>query len=181
MMRTKPVTRCPARPFAQQQGMVLVVALVMLGSLSLIAVAAMSGGIGALLVSRNVQEQGDAFQIAQSALDVVMDTAESSNDANLPQDEGTYMATTLSGEVFTLDTGETVTAGAELLSICREQVEGSSGNFFANYEVRADVDRTVNGRGRARLRQGYQIVAYGCATSIFTGSQLGTSGGTTTP
>lgn len=149
-----------------QRGATLVVALILLGALTMIAIASVDAGVMSLRVARNVEEDMSAFQLAQSAIDAAI-----ADPANLPT-VGPLEAMTpvsLSGTPFAVDTtaGESLNAAAERTLDCGQPPRLANGTSLLafssfSYRVHADVDRTTTGRGRASLRQGQMLLGPKC-------------------
>ena len=149
-----------------QHGTALIITLILMASLTLIGMSSVNTGVMSLRIARNVEEQYNAFQLAQSAVDFV-----TSDSANLPV-SGTLnslQTVTLSGSTFTVDTvaGETLIAQAERVLDCGPPPRFSNGTSLlaysaSSFRVYADVDRTATGRGRASLRQGFLSLGPKC-------------------
>ena len=162
MMNSFPIRATPHH----QAGAVLIVALIMLASLTMIAVAGVDSSSMGLRIARNVEEQSNAFQTAQAGLDVVM-----SDSDNLPMTGplNQVVAVTLSGSPFTADVsaGESIAAQAERTTDCALPPRIGSGTSMLAYSafsfrVGADVDRVATGRGRSSLSQGYLVLGPKC-------------------
>lgn len=156
----------PPHALHAQRGATLVIALILLGALTMIAIASVDAGVMSLRVARNVEEQMNAFQLAQSAIDAVI-----SNTENLPTTGplDTLNAVSISGTTFTVDSnsGETLAAAAERTLDCGlppRLATGTSLLAFSSfsYRVHADVNRTATGRGRSSLRQGQMLLGPKC-------------------
>ncbi len=150
----------------RESGTVLVIALVMLASLTLIAVAGVDSASMGLRISRNVEEQMNAFQTAQAAVDVAI-----SDTNNLPMTGPLNQVTsvTLTGTPFTVDisAGESITADAERTIDCGLPPRIASGTSMLAYSafsfrVGADIDRLPTGRGASSVRQGYLLLGPKC-------------------
>jgi len=150
----------------RQNGTVLVVALVMLAALTLMSTAAVDSAVMGLRISRNVEEQVNAFQTAQAAVDSVI-----SDTANLPLTGPLNAAVTVavSGNPFVADTvaGESVTAHAERTIDCGMPPRLNAGTSLLAYSsfsfrVGADIDRAATGRGSSSVRQGYLVLGPKC-------------------
>ncbi len=150
----------------RQSGTVLVIALVMLASLTLIAVAGVDSSSMGLRLARTVEEQINAFQTAQAAVDFAI-----SDTDNLPMTGplDSPAAVTLSGTPFAADTvaGESIDAAAERTADCALPPRIGMGTSMLAYSafsfrVAADVDRIATGRGRSSIRQGYLVLGPKC-------------------
>ena len=152
----------------KQTGTVLVIALIMLASLTMISMSSVDSAVMGLRISRNVEAQSNAFQTSQSAVDQVM-----SDTNNLPMTGPLFQtaSVTLTGNPFVADTvaGETITADAERTTDCGmpPRVAGPGGTSMLAYSafsfrIGSDVDRTSTGRGYSSLRQGYMVLGPKC-------------------
>ena len=150
----------------KQQDAVLIIALVMLAALTLMSTAAVDSSVMGLRISRNVEEQVNAFQTAQAAVDQVI-----SDTANLPLTGplNNFISVPLSGNPFAADTvaGESVAAQAERTLDCGMPPRLNAGTSLLAYSsfsfrVRADIDRAATGRGLSSVRQGYLILGPKC-------------------
>ena len=150
----------------RQQGTALVIALVMLTSLTLISTASVDSAVMGLRIARNVEEQANAFQTAQAAVDAVI-----ADISNLPMTGPLNQpnAVTLSGNPFVADTGAGESIGAEATRTidCGIPPRLSNGTSLLAYSafsfrVAADVDRTATGRGESAIRQGHLIIGPKC-------------------
>ncbi len=105
--RTRMVSRTPAEPY--QKGVVLIVVMMMLIGVTLISIATVNTSVMELRMARNAEFGVNNFQTALSAVDFVI-----SDTANLPT-VGPLMQpapVTLTGSVFGVTAGDTVTASA---------------------------------------------------------------------
>lgn len=160
-----PVIRtCPISP--RQQGAVLVIALIMLASLSLMATGAVQTAVMGLKIARNTEEAANAFQTAQSAVDFAL-----SDTGLLPMTGNLNTATPIAvtGTPFTVDSsaGETLTTTAERTEDCGAPPRLAAGSSLLTYSsfsfrVAADINRTATGRGQSSIRQGYLVLGPKC-------------------
>lgn len=150
----------------KQAGTVLIIALIMLASLTMLSMSSVDSAVMGLRISRNVEEQSNAFQTAQAAVDLVI-----SDTDNLPMTGPLFQTTpvTLAGTPFVADPLESITADAERTTDCGmpPRVSGPGGTSMLAYSafsfrVGADIDRTPTGRGNSSLRQGYMILGPKC-------------------
>ena len=153
--RTRMASRTPGKP--RQKGVVLIVVLMMLIGITLISMAAVNTSVMELRMARNAEYSVNNFQTALSAIDFVI-----SNPANLPT-LGPLMQTTpvpLTGTVFAVGTGDTVTAAAARVGECglppRMRTANSLMAFSAfDFEITADLDKNGSGMGRTGIVQGF--------------------------
>lgn len=148
----------------KQQGTVLVISMIMLASLSMLSLASVDSAILGMHIAKNTEEKMNAFQAAQSAIDLSI-----SDTGNLPMtgaiDSPTNIA--LTGDPFTTSTDELITASAERTIDCGlppRLANGTSLLAYSSFSFRmsADVDRTGNGRSYSSIRQGYLILGPKC-------------------
>lgn len=149
-----------------QQGVVLVIVLILLASMTLMATAGVQSSIMGLKISRNVEEIASAFQAAQSTIDFVI-----SDSANLPMTGplNDPLDVAVTGTAFDVNTtaGETIAATAERTIDCGVPPRISQGSSILAYStfsfrVSAEIDRTATGRGRSSLREGYLLLGPKC-------------------
>ncbi len=147
-----------------QRGTVLLFSFIILISLTFIAISSVRTSVMELRIARNVEENMNAFQTAQAAVDFVK-----SNNANLPfvGPLNTPTAVALTGNSFTLATGETLVATAERTIDCGpppRMRNGSSLLAFSSfsYRINADLDKTANGRGQSEINQGILLLGPKC-------------------
>ena len=147
-----------------EQGTVLVISLIMLASLSMISLAAVDSAVLGMHIARNTEEKMNAFQVAQSAVDLSI-----SDTANLPMTGalGTQQNITLTGSPFTSYSGDVITATAERTIDCGlppRLADGTSLLAYSTFSFRvsSDVDRTANGRSYSSVRQGYLVLGPKC-------------------
>ena len=98
-----------------QNGVVLVIVLMMLIGITLISMATVNTSVMELRMARNAESGVNNFQTALSAVDFVI-----SDPANLPK-VGPLMepaAVTLSGSVFDVTGSDTITASAVRVAEC---------------------------------------------------------------
>ena len=152
------------KKYHKQQGTVLVIALVMLASLSMISLAAVDSAVLGMHIARNTEEKMNAFQTAQSAVDLAI-----SHTSNLPMTGalGTQTSVTLTGTPFTSQSGDVVTATAERTIDCGLPPRLGNGTSLLAYSsfsfrVAADIDKTANGRSYSAVRQGYLVLGPKC-------------------
>lgn len=150
----------------RERGAALVIALVMLASLSLMASGAVQTALMELRMAQNTEEMSNAFQTAQAAIDYALaDTSRlpMTGDLNLQQ------PVTLAGDPFALDSGagERITTTAARTIDCGPPPRLDGGSSMLSYSafsfrVAADIDRTSTGRGRSSIRQGYLVLGPKC-------------------
>ena len=148
-------SRTPGKPY--QKGVVLIVVLMMLIGITLISLATVNTSVMELRMARNAEFSVNNFQTALSAVDFVI-----SDSANLPT-VGPLMESapvTLTGSVFGVTAGDTVTASAVRIGECglppRMGAANSLMAFSAfNYEITADLDKNGSGMGQTGVVQGF--------------------------
>ncbi len=154
----------------QQQGSALLLCLVLLVAMTYLAISSVSTGVMEVRMSSAVEEELNAFQIAQSAIDFT-----ASDFDNLPFTGAlnTAKAVTLSptdnSGMFFAATGEIITATAERSGACAipPRTKKPNGKQFKADEfiIRADVDKTATRRGLSRQTQGIILIGTGFANS----------------
>ena len=160
--RTYPISehRIPPR----QNGVVLVVVLMMLIGITLISMAAVNTSVMELRMARNAEDTVNNFQTALSAVDFVI-----SDTANLPT-VGPLMQpapVTLTGSVFGVASGDALTASAVRIGECglppRMRAANSLMAYSAfDYEITANLDKNATGRGQTGVVQGYLQIGPKC-------------------
>lgn len=152
------------RKTTNQQGTALVISLIMLASLSMISLAAVDSAVLGMHIARNTEEKMNAFQVAQSAVDLAI-----SDTGNLPMTGALQVPVTipLSGSAFSAAAGEIIVASAERTIDCGLPPRLANGTSLLSYSsfsfrVAADIDRTANARSHASVRQGYLILGPKC-------------------
>lgn len=141
----------------RQNGVVLVVVLMMLIGITLISLAAVNTSVMELRMARNAEFGVNNFQTAVSAVDFVI-----SDPANLPT-IGPLMQpspVTLTGSLFTAATGDSVTASAVRVGECglppRMRAANSLMAYSAfDYEITANLDKNGTGMGQTGVVQGF--------------------------
>ncbi len=155
----------------QQQGSALLLCIVLLIAMTYLAISSVSTGVMEVRMSSAIEEELNAFQIAQSAIDF---TASSFDNLPFTGALNTARTVTLSpatnaGDMFYSATGETVTATAERSGACAipPRTKRPNGKQFKADEfiIRADVDKTATRRGISRQTQGIILIGTGCANS----------------
>lgn len=138
----------------------------LLVALALIGIASVQTSITQMRIASNSEENGNAFQVAQSALTYII-----SNPSNLPTTGPLNTATTVSLPAsissFSVATGETLSGTAMRVADCAPPPRvraGSSLNTFSafKYRVESDVDKTATGRGKSSQRLGYLLLGPKC-------------------
>ncbi len=148
----------------KQQGSALLICVILLVALTFTAVASLQSGVMQVRMSGALEDEMNAFQTAQAAIDFVAGDA-----ANIPTTVAlnTPVSVTLSGDAFTLQTGETIDATYTLTSTCTSlprMVKGySAGSFFGyKYRISANVDKRATRRGVSYQRQGLVKTVLSC-------------------
>jgi hypothetical protein len=160
--RNPMASRAPDK--SHQAGAVLVLVLMMLIGITLISMATVNTSVMELRMARNAESGVNNFQTALSAVDFVI-----SNPANLPT-VGPLMVPTampLTGSVFTVSGGDTITASAARVSECglppRMRAANSLMAFSAfNYEITANLNKNNSGMGQTGVVQGFLRLAPKC-------------------
>lgn len=141
----------------RQRGVVLLVVLMMLIGVTLISMAAVNTSVMELRMARNSEFGTNNFQTALSAVDFVI-----SDEANLPK-IGPLMEpvpVTLSGSLFSVTSGDAITASAVRVGECglppRMRAANSLMAFSSfEYEITADLDKNSSGMGQTGVVQGF--------------------------
>jgi len=149
---------------SHQHGAVLVLVLMMLIGITLISMATVNTSVMELRMARNAESGVNNFQTALSAVDFVI-----ANPANLPT-VGPLMlptAANLTGSVFAVSGGDTLTASAVRVNECgpppRMRAANSLMAFSAfNYEITANLDKNKSGMGQTGVVQGFLRLAPKC-------------------
>ena len=141
----------------KQHGSALLFSIILLIALTFTAVISVQTGIMEVRMAGALQDEMEAFQTAQSAIDFVI-----SDNANLPTTGAinTPIDVVLTGNAFSIEAGETVTADVQLTSTCgvlpRMTLGFSAGTFYGyKWKISADV-------GRSHQRQGYIKTVLAC-------------------
>lgn len=152
-----------ASPHAQR-GTALLFAFIVLVSLTFIAVSSVRTSVMELRIARNVEENMNAFQTAQAAVDFVK-----SDSANLPfvGPLNTPSTVALTGSTFATDPDETLVATAERTLDCGQPPRMRAGTSLLafssfSYRITADLDKTASGRGKSSIRQGVLVLGPKC-------------------
>ena len=142
---------------SRQKGVALVVVLMMLIGITLVSMASLNTSVMELRMARNTESGVNNFQTALSAVDFVI-----SDPANLPTvgPLKTPTSVTLTGSLFAVSTGDTVTASAIRVGECGLPPRmGAANSLMAysafDYEITANLDKNVSGMGRTGVVQGY--------------------------
>lgn len=138
----------------------------MLICLTLIALASARTGVMELRMADNDQQNVDALQTAQAAVDwVISDPTNFTTQGALD----TATAVTLPSGLFSVNTtaGESLGASVTRTTDCalppRTSTASSLVAFSAfSYRIAADVDKTSTGKGKASLREGYTVLGPKC-------------------
>jgi Tfp pilus assembly protein PilX len=155
-------SRYSFRPHSE--GIALIIALIVLVSVSLLGLATLRATRSGLLVSGNDEVAVNTFQRTQAALDLA-----STDLTNLPTSGPLYVpqTVTLQGALFQTSGGDQILADATRTADCapppRARLGSSLVNFSAfHYDVRAQVDLREAGLGRNNSSQGYIILGPKC-------------------
>jgi hypothetical protein len=141
---------------SRQEGVALVVVLMMLIGITLISMASLNTSVMELRMARNTESGVNNFQTALSAVDFVI-----ADPANLPT-VGPLMTptpVTLTGSLFSTTTGDSVTASAIRVGECGLPPRMRSANSLMaysafDYEITANLDKNVSGMGQTGVVQG---------------------------
>ncbi len=154
----------------RQQGSALLLCIVLLIAMTYLAISSVSTGVMEVRMASAIEEELNAFQFAQSAIDFT-----ASKQSNLPFTGALNTPATVTltpnsaGEMFYQATGETVSATAERSGACAipPRTKKPNGKQFKADEfiIRADVDKTATRRGISRQTQGIILIGTGCANS----------------
>ncbi len=155
----------------RQQGSALLLCIVLLIAMTYLAISSVSTGVMEIRMSSAIEEELNAFQIAQSAIDFT-----ASDFDNLPftgalntENPVTLSPATNAGDMFYTATGETVTATAARSGACAipPRTKRPNGKQFKADEfiIRANVDKTATRRGISKQTQGIILIGTGCANS----------------
>ena len=155
----------------RQSGTALLLCLILLISLTLIALASVQTGIMEVRMAGAIEEQMNASQTAHSAIDfTVSDTSylPTTGALDLPVDVA-LSPNTLTTDTFYADTGAGVTVEANATRIVdcgtppRTRISSSLLAFSSfEYRIAADVDRTSIRRGKSHQRQGWITLGPKC-------------------
>lgn len=153
--RTRMISSIPVRP--HQNGVVLIVVLMMLIGITLISMATVNTSVMELRMARNAEFGVNNFQTALSAVDFAI-----SDPANFPT-VGPLMQpapVTLSGAVFAATAGDAVTASATRVGDCGLPPRMRSANSLLaysafDYEITANLDKNASGMGQTGVVQGF--------------------------
>lgn len=162
-----------------QRGAALVFAFIFLVALGLIGVASVGTSVMELHMASNAEEEMNAFQTAQSAIDFLASNPSvlpSGGPLNTPTD---VPLPTTSPSVFQLSTGETIRSlgsacaattpcgQATRVVQCAPPPRASGGSSLLSfsafsYRLSSDVNKTATGKGQAALRQGHILLGPKC-------------------
>ena len=153
--RARMISRTLSQP--RQNGVVLMVVLMMLIGITLISMTTVTTSVMELRMARNAEFGVNNFQTALSAVDFVI-----SDPANLPK-VGPLMqpvVVTLAGSAFDVTTGDALTASAIRVGECGLPPRmGTANSLMAysafNYEITADLDKNGSGMGQTGVVQGF--------------------------
>ena len=156
----------------RQHGVALIVALIILAGVTLISMAGVGQSAMELRMARNLDTAGNAFQTAESVVDVILQNADTtlptSGPLLVPTDvTATLPGTTTANTVFYSSGGETITAVAVRMLDCAPPPRARTGSSITAfsafaYEIIADVNRNETGNGRAGISQGYVTLGPKC-------------------
>lgn len=143
-----------------QRGTALVFSMVILTALTLLGVTAATTGTLGLRMASNAEENMNAFQTAQAAIDniisvpgVLPTTGPMNVDsAPLPFTDTTTALKTTGGETITVTAARTIDCGTPP----RIGKASSAPNFNTlGYRLSSNVVRTATARGQSSLREGF--------------------------
>ena len=142
----------------------MIIALIVLSSVSLISLGTLRATRSVLLISGNDQAAVDTFQITQSALDrssTDLTNLPTSGPLNVPQNVA------LAGALFQTSGTDQVVANATRTADCVPPPRVRSGSSLVHfsafhYDVAARVDLREAGLGRSETSQGYIILGPKC-------------------
>jgi len=149
----------------QMSGTALVTALVLLVALTIVSLSGMQATSVQLQISGNDEATVEAYQIAQSAVDAVLEDTpgnlavgnENIKVCAVPGPDCDQVALTLNGTMFG---SEGIQAKVELLNSNVKLRTGKGGNSvkqfkYAAFKISGQYDATSNNRGRATVVQGF--------------------------
>jgi Tfp pilus assembly protein PilX len=159
-----PKPPCRARP-ARQRGAALVVALIILLTVTLLSLSGVVTSVLEIRIARSSQADTEVFQLAQSGADYAVSTS-----GALPTTgaTGAFKTIDLSGDsLFSTATGESIVVRAARTRDCAlppRSRRGTSAEAYKafHYEIEATVNRNATGWGRNGLTQGWIMLGPGC-------------------
>lgn len=150
-----------------QRGTALVFSMIILTALTLLGVTAATTGTLGLRMASNAEENMNAFQTAQAAIDNIMSDpgvlpttgALNVDSAPLPFTDTTTALKTTGGETITVTAARTSECGTPP----RVRNSSSIKDFSTmGYRLSSNVVRTATARGQASLREGYLVLIKKC-------------------
>ena len=155
----------PSAPPTRQRGATLVVAMLILVTVTLLSLSGVTTSVLELRMARGSQADTETFQIAQSGADYAISTA-----GALPTvgSTGVFRVVDVSAEpLFATQTGESIRVRAARVRDCAlppRSRQGTSAEAYKafHYEIEATVDRNATGWGRNALTQGWIMLGLGC-------------------
>ena len=150
------------RDRTSQRGSALVVALLILVTVTVLALSSMSSSLVELRMAHGTQATNDNFQVAAGAIDLTL-----ANPNNLPMTGALNhpQAFALDTSVFpsTLGASATVSRTQECLAPPRARLPNSADQYSAFvHEVVAHVDRNETSQGRLGMTQGHILIGPRC-------------------
>jgi Tfp pilus assembly protein PilX len=154
----------PAAFRPRERGIALIVALIVLASVSMLALGSLQATRSGLLISANDVVLVNTFQTSQAALDFAssdLTNLPTSGPLNVPQQIA------LEGSVFQTSGSDQIVAAATRTADCvpppRARTGSSLIHFSAfHYDVNASVDLRGAQLGRANTSQGYIVLGPKC-------------------
>jgi type II secretory pathway pseudopilin PulG len=152
-------------PNRRQQGTALIIALVILASVTLLAVSAVNTSVSEIKMAVNEQLDMEAFQLAQSTIDAAIDTDQAFSGILTVGDTNTIG---FNDEApFTEAAGEYVAASVTRTGNCLAppRLRGASSltNYSAfTFRVTGTVDKRATRQGAATLSEGVVILGPKC-------------------
>jgi Tfp pilus assembly protein PilX len=154
-----------------QRGSALLLCLILLIGLTFIALSAVQTGIMEVRMASAVEEEMNAFQTAQAAIDFGVSDP-SYLPTTGPLNDTTTKPITLApntniDDAFYTAADETVTVTVERTGDCkappRLRLAASLGAFSSfEYKFSSDIDKRKTRRGRSHQRQGYILLGPKC-------------------
>jgi len=147
-----------------QRGVALLVSLILLIGITLISISAVSTSVMELRMAGNSELSASSFQQSLAAIDFVI-----ADSGNLPATGllNVLVDVPLSGDPFSVVTGDSVTASAARTADCaappRMRSASSMKAFSAfNFEITARAEHDASGAGRSGVLQGYVLLGPKC-------------------
>ncbi len=148
----------------KQRGTVLIIALIILISITVISLSAINSGVMSLRIAGNEESIVNAFQTAQATLDFTV-----SDTSNLPMLGPLNQASpiTPTGNAFTVTSPDYINTSATRIADCQNPPRARNASsliaFSAfHFDINTEVEKTNSGMGRSAMSLGYILLGPKC-------------------